>query len=276
MTRIGVAGKQKASVLSSNGRRERAQCRARENVSVCGLRDNHSINDGKKKSRVDRIRHVSVIVKQSRTARAQVKALASVENGQQDVVQKSDSETFKGWRTLTPTLTEKEITEPVRKKKKESWAKISMSLSDTSSSTTKRQFNSENNTYFRLSPRNSRTLSIQRSLGPNSTINTVSLEKPMGVVFAPDTNGRIRVVEVVKDGKAEQLNNVARLRANGADIIRTGDVLRAMTTSVVTIDMARGSLTGDISSATVGVVLMDVSGKRDWMRARLAMRRYVA
>lgn len=119
-----------------------------------------------------------------------------------------------------------------------------------------------------------RQCSLRRSPSfGKSEVRVLSLAKPLGLVLAPDTNGRIRVVEVEEGGAADKENSVARLEAGGKPRVCVGDVLRACTASSVRIDMARGSLTGDISGAQMNVGLMELDAA-SWRRGRLQMRRW--
>ena len=120
----------------------------------------------------------------------------------------------------------------------------------------------------------SRRCSLRRSPSFGmSEVRVLSLSKPLGLVLAPDTRGRIRVVEVEDGGAADKENSVARLEPGGKPRVRVGDVLRACTASSVRIDMARGSLTGDISGAEMRVGLMELDAA-SWKRGRLQMRRW--
>ena len=79
-----------------------------------------------------------------------------------------------------------------------------------------------------------------------STIFSVSEERPLGVVFEPDAEGRVRVSEFVDGGKAARANAVSSLAPFGAQCCRRGDILRAFTATQV-VYKTTAALTGDLS-----------------------------
>jgi len=75
---------------------------------------------------------------------------------------------------------------------------------------------------------------FERILGPPSDLFSVTLPRPMGIVFEMDTAGLVRVVELVKDSQAAQGAAIARLGSGpaGGNVL-VGDVLRAVTSTTM-------------------------------------------
>jgi hypothetical protein len=67
---------------------------------------------------------------------------------------------------------------------------------------------------------------------PPSTLISVTLPRPLGVVFVPDAAGGVRVGSLVPGSVAGRAGAVARLSPDGAATPRPGDVLRAVTATV--------------------------------------------
>lgn len=115
----------------------------------------------------------------------------------------------------------------------------------------------------------------------DSSMGVVTLARPMGVVFVPDTNGRIRVAEIIENSEADRLTKREMLTGGlysadrETDEIRgicVGDVLRGLTTQRVEIPTA-AALTGDLSGAQRQVILMDVTGV-GWKVVSRALRQW--
>lgn len=112
--------------------------------------------------------------------------------------------------------------------------------------------------------RRSRTFVLRRVLGtvnPASDIVSdiveVTMERPLGIVFEEDTEGRVRVADFVKGSRAGRAAAVERLQglnALGAQAPKRGDVLRAFTTTTLSFG-PRAQLLGDLSGTKRAVVL---------------------
>lgn len=90
-----------------------------------------------------------------------------------------------------------------------------------------------------------------------SDLVEVTMERPLGITFEPDTEGRVRVSDFVRGSRAGRADAVARLQAPasvGASAPRRGDILRAFTTSTLSYG-PRAQLLGDLSGTKRAVVL---------------------
>lgn len=70
----------------------------------------------------------------------------------------------------------------------------------------------------------------------------------MGIIAVPDTEGRLRISELMAGSRSAQAAAVARLNQRGIEAAAPGDVLRAFTCTVFEFE-ARASLIGDLSGA---------------------------
>ncbi|GHP08677.1 hypothetical protein PPROV_000741400 [Pycnococcus provasolii] len=84
---------------------------------------------------------------------------------------------------------------------------------------------------------------------------TVVMERPLGAVFAEDDDANVRCVELVDDSQASRAAAVAKLNGK-SDFIAVGDVLRAMTATVVSVPRTAGAqLLGNLDGTTRVVIL---------------------
>lgn len=127
--------------------------------------------------------------------------------------------------------------------------------------------------------RRNRRCQIRRIMGEGSSVSVLTLEKPLGLMLAPDTKGNIRVIDIEEGGRAAKLNAVSKLQGDSA--VQRGDVLRAITTSTVQIDMARGSLTGTYIEVSSGncdsdtVIISPSPFMHVWLRNLLTLQHTV-
>lgn len=56
--------------------------------------------------------------------------------------------------------------------------------------------------------------------------------RPIGIVAVPDTDGRLRVAELIDGSWSAQAAAIARLNQKGLEAAAPGDVLRAFTSTV--------------------------------------------
>ena len=96
-----------------------------------------------------------------------------------------------------------------------------------------------------------RTYAFERVLPRDGTdwtseIVSVTAERPLGIVFEEDADGRVRVGEFVPGGFAAKASEVASLAPFGAQCCREGDILRAFTATQV-VYKTTAALTGDLS-----------------------------
>ena len=148
------------------------------------------------------------------------------------------------WRTLVPTNDRTRGGETSGSRKvADEWLEFYVLVSGSGSDTAERERQMRSDLrggIYEL--RRNRRCQIRRIMGEGSSVSVLTLEKPLGLVLAPDTKGNIRVIDIEEGGRAAKLNAVSKLQGDSA--VQRGDVLRAITTSTVQIDMARGSLTG--------------------------------
>ena len=105
--------------------------------------------------------------------------------------------------------------------------------------------------------RRARTFCIAKRLAGGSDLVEVTMERPLGIVFERDTEGRVRVADFVdgsKAGRAAAVDRLQGLNAIGAAAPRRGDVLRAFTASTLSFG-PRAQLLGDLSGTKRAVVL---------------------
>ena len=101
-----------------------------------------------------------------------------------------------------------------------------------------------------------RAFSISPILDGPSKIVTITAERPLGVVFAEDTKGRVRVEELVEDGEAARAAAVAKLNGRSDSFLAVGDVLRASTASVVSVPRGAGAqLLGNLDGSARVIIL---------------------
>jgi hypothetical protein len=74
---------------------------------------------------------------------------------------------------------------------------------------------------------------VDRLLPDGGLMVQVTLERPLGIVFEPDTAGRVRVGALLDGFQAAQRAAVAQLNQTQADVVLPGDMLRAFTTTVL-------------------------------------------
>ena len=110
--------------------------------------------------------------------------------------------------------------------------------------------------------RRTRTFALRKRLSSksggsgSSSLVLATLERPLGITFEPDTEGRARVSGLVPGSVAQRADAVARLGPGleKSPSPRRGDVLRACTASVVSFG-PRANLLGDLSGTKRAVVL---------------------
>jgi len=109
--------------------------------------------------------------------------------------------------------------------------------------------------------RRTRTFALRKRLSSksgsgSSSLVLATLERPLGITFEPDTEGRVRVSGLVPGSVAQRTDAVARLGPGleKSPSPRRGDVLRACTASVVSFG-PRANLLGDLSGTKRAVVL---------------------
>jgi hypothetical protein len=105
--------------------------------------------------------------------------------------------------------------------------------------------------------------------GAPSKIVSVTSTRPLGIIFEPDAQGRIRVADFVRGSDADKAASVARLSPQGADCARRGDVLRAFTATQVSFTTT-GALLGDLSGTKRVRTLYGCDGE-SWERACAAL-----
>lgn len=74
---------------------------------------------------------------------------------------------------------------------------------------------------------------VDRLLPDGGLMVQVTLDRPLGIVFEPDTVGRVRVGVLLDGFQAAQRAAVAQLNQTQADAVLPGDMLRAFTTTVL-------------------------------------------
>ncbi|CAL55469.1 unnamed product [Ostreococcus tauri] len=115
-----------------------------------------------------------------------------------------------------------------------------------------------------------RTYAFDRVLAHGaSTIVSVTEERPLGIIFEPDADGRVRVADFVVGSRAARANDAAALAPFGADCCRRGDVLRAFTATQVAFK-STAALTGDLSGTKRVRTLFGADG-RTWGEVQAAL-----
>lgn len=104
----------------------------------------------------------------------------------------------------------------------------------------------------------------------NSQMLDVTLDRPLGIIFEPDTQGRVRVAELVPGFEAAQRYNVAKLNQTVSKEVCVGDILRACTATVVDYPF-KASLVGDLTGTVRRVVLYGVDNQT-WSKTAEALR----
>jgi hypothetical protein len=95
------------------------------------------------------------------------------------------------------------------------------------------------------SGRKRRTFVFAPKLSQPSSLLTVTLPRPMGIVFAPDRQGRARVESLVPGSLGGRAAAVGKLSGLGAQAALEGDLLRACTSTVFTFT-PQAHLLGDL------------------------------
>jgi len=95
---------------------------------------------------------------------------------------------------------------------------------------------------------------------PLSSLVVVTLPRPLGVVFVPDRDGRVRVASLVPGSHAGRAAAVGKLAPGGAQAASEGDVLRAVTATVFSFT-ARAQTLGDLTGTKRTVVLFGADGE---------------
>ena len=119
-----------------------------------------------------------------------------------------------------------------------------------------------------------RTYAFERVLPRDGTdwtseIVSVTAERPLGIVFEEDADGRVRVGEFVPGGFAAKASEVASLAPFGAQCCREGDILRAFTATQV-VYKTPAALTGDLSG-TKRVRTLYGADDKDWKDVSAAL-----
>lgn len=103
--------------------------------------------------------------------------------------------------------------------------------------------------------RKPQTFIIAPVLQSPSKLLCVSLpRRPLGIIFVPDRDGRVRIGEFVKNSAAARAASVERLSPSGAQAPQVGDVLRAVTATVFSFT-PQAQLLGDLTNTKRTVVL---------------------
>jgi len=115
----------------------------------------------------------------------------------------------------------------------------------------------------------SRTYVFERVLPTSSEIVSVTAERPLGIVFEEDADGRVRVSEFIPGSRAAKAAEVASLAPFGAQCCRKGDILRAFTATQV-VYKTTAALTGDLSG-TKRVRTLYGADDKDWRDVSAAL-----
>lgn len=115
----------------------------------------------------------------------------------------------------------------------------------------------------------SRTYVFERVLPTSSEIVSVTAERPLGIVFEEDADGRVRVSEFIPGSRAAKAAEVASLAPFGAQCCRKGDILRAFTATQV-VYKTTAALTGDLSG-TKRVRTLYGADDKDWKDVSAAL-----
>lgn len=115
----------------------------------------------------------------------------------------------------------------------------------------------------------SRTYVFERVLSTSSEILSVTAERPLGIVFEEDADGRVRVSEFIPGSRAAKAAEVASLAPFGAQCCRKGDILRAFTATQV-VYKTTAALTGDLSG-TKRVRTLYGADDKDWKDVSAAL-----
>ena len=108
--------------------------------------------------------------------------------------------------------------------------------------------------------RRSRMFVLRKVLSSSSSasdIVSVTMERPLGIVFERDTEGMVRVADFVEGSRAGRAAAVDRLQSSynvNVTSAKRGDVLRAFTTTTLSFG-PRAQLLGDLSGTKRAVVL---------------------
>jgi len=115
-----------------------------------------------------------------------------------------------------------------------------------------------------------RAYAIERmTLDGPSTIVTTTRERPLGLVFEPDTQGRVRVSDFVRGSDAEKASKVSALSPDGAQCAKKGDVLRAFSATQISFTTTT-ALLGDLSGTKRVRTLFGCDGE-SWDAVRTAL-----
>jgi hypothetical protein len=116
------------------------------------------------------------------------------------------------------------------------------------------------------------TFLFDRTLAQPSTLLTVTLSRPMGIVFVPDSRGRCRVGSLVEGSAAGRAASVGRLSPGGSSAAMVGDVLRACTATQFQFPATvQTQLLGDLKGTKRVVVLYGADGAA-WSDAFAVLR----
>jgi len=131
--------------------------------------------------------------------------------------------------------------------------------------------------WFRFRPeigvvgeRKKETFVLKKTLSAESVFVEMTLERPIGVIFTPDTQGRVRVAELVAGYEADRLARKARVGMRGVGAALEGDVLRAFTCTVLDFPL-KAQLLGDLEGTKRKVVLYGADEQK-WRKTAEALR----
>ena len=120
------------------------------------------------------------------------------------------------------------------------------------------------------SGRRRRTFVFAPKLSQPSSLVTVTLPRPMGIVFAPDRQGRARIESLVSGSHAGRAASVGKLSGMGAQAPQVGDLLRACTSTVFTFT-PQAHLLGDLKGTKRVVTCFGADGQ-PWRAVSAALR----
>jgi len=95
---------------------------------------------------------------------------------------------------------------------------------------------------------------------PSQVLSVTLPRRPLGVVFVPDSAGRVRVSSFLANSDAGRAASVSKLSPGGAQAAQVGDVLRAVTATVFAFTPA-ANLVGDLTNTKRTVVLYGADGE---------------
>mmetsp|Transcript_13349 Transcript_13349/g.18237 ORF Transcript_13349/g.18237 Transcript_13349/m.18237 type:complete len:345 (+) Transcript_13349:167-1201(+) len=118
--------------------------------------------------------------------------------------------------------------------------------------------------------RKSDSFVVEKTLSEHSRILELTLDRPLGMVFEEDSQGRVRVSELVAGKQAEQAAAVAKLTQKIDSVALPGDVLRAFTATILQYP-PKASITGDLTGTIRKVVLYGADAQ-PWRKTSEALR----